>query len=340
MTCFLAHAILHGRRVVVAGAILALTAGCSRPASIQPTSSPTPEAPTVSTPSPTASASQVILVAPSDATDSSLAAQVEPLLQGLAAESAMAYQRADALPADPQGIAVVAILPPDPGVQAWAAAHPTTHVITIGLAGVQAASNLTALAPDGLRYDQIGFALGYLAAMVTPEYRLGALVLDSSPASLSLARGFVAGGTYYCGLCRPVHPPYLEYPVLLTGNGAGFDPGEITTLLVTPSPPSLSELGLPSNARLGLVGIGPPPTDLASRWIASAGFDLDSTLEAVWAGIQAGEAGTAIPLAIRYHSVNPDIVSEGRLVLAQRLLGELAAGAIDTGVDPVTGEPR
>jgi hypothetical protein len=262
-------------------------------------------------------------------------------LQQLAASEAMEFTSLEALPKDDAAeVALLVALPTDPGLQAWAESHPEVQTVSLGIPGLKPTPNLSVVAPDGIRYDQLGFALGYLAAMVTPEYRVGALALDTSPATLALTRGFVAGGTYYCGLCRPVHPPYVEYPAYLEGKPADLGAEGLSTLLVAPQPQSLSELGLAADSAIAFVGVGDPAGDLASTWIASADFDVAAALEAAWTQAQDGQVGTTISLGIRFHSVDPAVVSEGRLRLAEALLSDLSAGVIDTGVDPLTGVLR
>jgi hypothetical protein len=331
-------------RILFAAALLALTAGCNRPQATTPTPTGTPGGAVVPTSSPTPAASQVVLVAPSmesDALAASLLAQAQSMLQQLAASEAMDFTRLEALPSDEgEEAALLVALPPDPGLQAWAESHPETQTVSLGIAGLQPTPNLSLIATDGLRYDQLGFALGYLAAMVTPEYRVGALALDASAANLALARGFVAGGTYYCGLCRPVHPPYIEYPVYLEGEPADLGAEGLSTLLVAPQPQSLSELGLAANSTIAFVGVGDPSGELASTWIASADFNVSAALEEAWTWAQSGQAGTTIALGIRFRSVDPAVVSEGRLRLAEAILADLSAGVIDTGVDPLTGALR
>jgi hypothetical protein len=331
-------------RILIAAALLTLVVGCGRPQATTPTPTGTPGGAVVSTSSPTPAASQVVLVAPSmesHASATSLVAQAQSALQQLAASEAMDFTSLEALPNDETaGIAMLVALPPDPGLQAWAESHPEVQTVSLGITGLKTTPNLSVVAPDGIRYDQLGFALGYLAAMVTPEYRVGALALDASAASLALARGFVAGGTYYCGLCRPVHPPYVEYPVFLETKPAELGTAGLSTLLVAPQPQSLSELGLPADSAVAFVGVGDPAGDLASTWIASADFDVAAGIDTAWTQAQAGQAGTTIPLGIHFHSIDPAVVSEGRLRLAEALLTDLSAGVIDTGVDPLTGALR
>ncbi len=297
---------------------------------------------TVPTTSPTSAPvpPQIILVAPG-AADARIAGQAEVALQNLAAGAGAGFVRQDSLPVDdPAGIILLVAVSPDPGLQTWAASHLAVQTVSLGIIGLQATENLSLLAPDGIRYDQLGFALGYLAAMVTPEYRLGALALQASAESLALARGFVAGGTYYCGLCRPVHPPYVAYPAWFDapGEDLGFVGGDHAAGGATPGFPRRP--GTESGADLAFLGPDDLFSTLAPSWIASADFEVDEAFDALWAQVQAGEGGIVMPLGIRFHRVDTARVSEGRLELAETLLGDLVAGRIDTGVDPLTGELR
>lgn len=334
---------LHSSRVrtiLILAASLALTTGCS----LQHSSTPPPIAPSptasVATPQPTHVTPKVILVAP-DLADAALADQAGTTLRDLAASSGMEFLRQTSLPGgDSSAITLLVAVPPDLGLLSWAEAHPQVQTAALGIPGLQSAPNLSRIASDGIRNDQLGFALGYLAAMVTSDYRIGALVRDSTPAALSLARGFVAGGTYYCGLCRPTHPPYVAYPVLFKEPDADLAGAGLTTLLVAPPPASLADVGLTTSAGMALLGLGEPPVDLASVWIASADFDVDGAIRALWSQVETGEGGGTYPLSIRFRAVDAARVSEGRLRRAEALLEDLAAGRIDTGIDPQTGELR
>jgi len=262
-------------------------------------------------------------------------------MQSLAAAAQVEFVRQATLPeGEAKAIALLVALPPDPGLQAWAQAHSDVQAAGIGIPGLQAAANLSLIAPDGLRYDQLGFSLGYLAALTAPEYRIGALARDASSQSLSLARGFVAGGTYYCGLCRPLHPPYLGYPALL--EAAPSDPAAagVTTLLLAPAPVTAAEAGIDASTGFALVGVGEPSAELAGLWLASADFDVKGALALAWEQAQAGSGGGTWPLGIRIHTIDANRVSAARLALAEALIAELVAGRVDTGIDPATGQPR
>lgn len=320
--------------------ILIGLAACSLRPSIGATP-PVPTAPpaTLPTITPTPATPRLVLVAPQGA-ETGLAQQVETALQSLAASASLEFVRQPTLPDGDAPIALLVALPPDPGVQAWSLAHPEVQSAGFGIPGLQAAPNLSRVAPEGLRHDQLGFALGYLAALITPEYRIGALALDASPSSLSLVRGFVAGGTYYCGLCRPLHPPYLGYPALLDSAPADPAASGIRVLLLAPAVTAPADAGISTSSGLSLMGVGEPGAQMESLWLASADFDVAGALENLWQQTQTGTGGVALPLGIRMHSVDVARVSPGRLALTERLIADLVAGRIDTGVDPATGQAR
>jgi len=331
----------RARAALLLPAITILLVGCTMQRTA-PTSIPTEPLATVQLATPTSPPvpSLFILVAPG-AADLRIAAQAELALQKLATGVDAEFVRQDSLPVgDPASIMLLVALSPDPGLQSWAESNPSVQTASLGIVGLQATPNLSLLAPEGIRYDQLGFALGYLAAMVTPEYRLGALALEASAEHLALARGFVAGGTYYCGLCRPVHPPYEAYPVLFQAPGGELASSGVKTFLVSPPPVSLADLGLNTGPDLAFLGPDDPFSDLAPSWIASADFEVSEGLEALWTQVQTGPGGMVLPLGIRIHRVDPARVSEGRLALAEALLEDLVEGRIDTGVDPLTGELR
>jgi hypothetical protein len=329
---------------MIAIALVALAADCSGPQQTGTPPTETPSSVSIPTASPIPAPTRIVLVAPAESASvvgAEFLAQTQASAQELAAEAHLELAEVGSLPDDEvTDVALVLALPPDPGLQAWSASHPTVRILSLGIPGMEPGPNLSVIAPEGLRYDQLGFALGYLAAMVTPEYRLGALPLDASPPDVALARGFVAGGTYYCGLCRPIHPPYVQYPAYLSDGLGDLTDGTVSTLLVAPQVESLSQLGLPTNSGMAFVGVDVPAPELTGAWIASAHFDIATALSVAWGEAQAGKGGTALALGIQFHSVNESAVSEGRLKLAEALLPDLTAGVIDTGVDPLTGELR
>ncbi len=61
-------------------------------------------------------------------------------------------------------------------------------------------------------YRNAAFAAGNLAAIITPEYRIGYIDLVGQEISGGFT-SFSNGVIYYCGLCSPQYPPFIPYPV-------------------------------------------------------------------------------------------------------------------------------
>lgn len=301
---------------------------------------------------PTALASRVILVIPPGA-DATQAGLVQSALASLAEQSGYVLQVLPALtPADlTADVRVVVVLPPDPGVANLVAAAPAVQFLAIGIPGLQAAGNLSLLAAQGERPDQQGFLAGYLAAVITNDWRVGVISSQDTPAGKSSRQGFLNGVIYYCGLCRPSFPPFQQYPLYAdvpssTGQidwRAAADnliSRAVQTVFVAPTANDPDLLDYLVQAGVNIIGVSAPTNKAQARWVASVQSDLAKGIQDLWPVLLKGQSGgeQATPLVIT--NVNPQLLSPGRQVWIQETLADLVAGRIDTGVDPQTGDPR
>ena len=339
--------------------VLTLTlAGCSpsgRPAATETpqsaTVTPTLQATDTPLPSPTPEP-RLVLLAPEGA-DPAGVSEVEKLARELAAGEGLKLEVKQALsPADlpPDGRVVIA-LPPDPGLAAMAAAVPQTHFVALGIPGLQPGGNLAVVDPGSRRMDQEGFLAGYLASVLTPDWRVGVISTADSPEGKSARLGFTNGVIFYCGLCRPAYPPFVQYPIaydLPAGAGqaelqAAADAmisQAVTTVYVAPGASDPFLLDYLARAGVNLIGGSAPPESVKERWIATIRPDLLAGLRQAWEQWASGAAPAAqsLPVAVVYR--NEALFSVGRQRLVDQIAQELAAGLIDTGVDPTTGEAR
>lgn len=332
---------------LVAVLLAAALAGCSNAASTKiPSPQPMPD------PAPTASATtpprRAILLAP-PGSDPALIGSIQPALQALASQSGLDHETVSALTPDDLGTAndIVLVLPPDPGVAALASSALNAQFAAIGVEGASPAANLSVIGAEGFRPDQEGFIAGFLAAVITPDYRVGVISPADTATGLAATQGFMNGAKYYCGRCVPAYPPFHVYPVSgEAATGSGDDVGAafdrlvglgVTTIYLGPG---VSPQALPPNAAdRGVVLLGAAPTGSAA-WAATVRSSPEQALQALWPDLVQGHGGKTLPLPITIVDVDPAAVSEGRLRLANQVLTELASGLIDTRVDPSTGQPR
>jgi hypothetical protein len=211
--------------------------------------------------------------------------------------------------------------------------------------------NLTSISPQGTGPDEIAFVAGYIAAVVTPEWRVGVISTSDTPSGVAARNGFLNGVTYFCGLCRQTYPPFYEYP-LYVELPAGSTQAEwqaaadvlrdkfVKTVYVSPEASSEALLNYLDQSGVGIIANDLPPAALQSHWVASVQSDYLQALQDLWTELLNGNSGLNVPASIQLNAVNPDLFSPGRQRLVQDLLQDLQAGYVDTGVDPSTGELR
>jgi len=338
-----------------------LVAGCDQFKS-KPTQTPilpsvTPTQPPTETPLPTPTATSLpplaVLLAPpgSDAT------QVQTLQSALNDPITAAGLRWQVRPSLSQvdfnpELRLVIVLPPDPGVAAMAGAASQTQFLSVAIPGVEPAANLSVIAASSEQADQQGFIAGVIAAMITPDWRIGAIGLKENVASKAAENAFINGGTYFCGLCLQAYPPFYEYPTVInmpeTASSAEWrEIGNymidhlVKTVYVVPGAGDSAMFDILAQAKVNLIGENIPSEALRAQWVVSLrpAETLPVVLELL-PDLLNGEAGVKVAMTLTFVDANPDLFSPGRQRLAKETLDDLLAGFIDTGVDLLTGEPR
>ena len=212
----------------------------------------------------------------------------------------------------------------------------------------QVAPNLSVIGSGGERADQQGFLAGYLAAVITPDWRVGVISQPDSPAGMAARNGFANGVVFYCGLCRPAYPPFIQYPIFVDLPPGGDPQAVVDTLVgnavktvyVAPGVGDAALLEALAQAGLQLIGSGAPPQQIASQWVASIRMDEMGAVRQIWPRLLAGEGGFDLSTPLTLGERNPALFSPGRQRLVDRMLTDLLAGYVDSGVDPQTGEMR
>lgn len=295
----------------------------------------------------------VILLAPPEA-DATLVSDLQDLLTSLSSQAGMRFQvRPDLTVLDLQEeTKIVVAIPPASGIAELASAAPETQFLAVKLPGVEPGQNISVIGSQADRPDWRGFSAGYLAAAITPDWRVGVVSELDTPAGNAARWGFTNGVTYLCGLCRSVYPPYPDtgYPLVvqLPPSAAQadwqsavnyFKVWQAGTIYVAPEVANLGLLNELAQAGINIIGVGQAPPELKSNWVASLGSEnpLDAVQE-IWSSLLEGRGNQVVELPLRIENVNPDLLSPGRQGLVEKMLADLMAGYIDTGVNPVTGE--
>lgn len=347
--------ILQTRRtiwLVLVGILLVLLSACStapprtptdvpatEPVLQTPVISPTPEPTDI----PTQQPARAILWAP-DGADSALAAVLEERLSALAGQAGLEFEVLSDLTAqdlDPN-LRVVLALSPAPGLGELAGAAPATQFVVLGESDLQPSANLS-LVSASVQPDQQGFLAGFLAAVLTPDWRVGVISQEGMDSAQAARQGFINGVVYYCGLCRPAYPPYVQYPLaaeLPAGASQAEQQAAADSLLsqgvktVYVASGAADEFLLEYLGKSGAVLIGgaAPPDAVQGQWIASIQADLLAGVEAIWPQLVAGQGGHSQEAPLLLTDRNENLFSPGRQRLVDEFLADLIGGYIDTGV--------
>lgn len=288
--------------------------------------------------------STVILLIPSEA-DSSQFDELTATLSELAANEGLEFELRSSLTVNDLDLSqrLIVAVPPDPGLTEMAQAAPRTQFLGIGIPGLEPDANLSLIDTQGINPENIGFLAGYLAAVVTPEWRVGAITISDTSEGVIHRDSFLNGAIFFCGLCRQTYPPFNTYPMYVEESagstsqewqalaGILIDQG-VRTAYIPPGVGDDSLLERLAGAELNLIGTAPPPPGLQDNWIATISGDIASALRKAWPDLIAGQGGLYLPANMSLTDINPDLLSPGRQRLVEDLISELEAGFIDTGV--------
>jgi hypothetical protein len=251
---------------------------------------------------------------------------------------------------DPQepGLKLVIALPPQPGIAELASAAPQVQFVSVGIPDASPAANLSQVKTD-VRYDQQGFLAGLIAAMLTPDWRVGAVSAAETAEGKAARNGFINGAVYFCGLCQAYHGPIFDYPLYvdipLNASQADWQmtvdalvAKAVETVYVFPRDGQEELLRALAQAGINIISSGTPPEDIQDRWIASIETDPVIPILEHLPDLLAGQGNIEMTAPLVIREVNPALFSPGRQSLAEKKRLALLSGEIDTGIDPLTGE--
>jgi hypothetical protein len=311
-----------------------------------PTDTPTPTVtPTLtSTPLPPVG----VLLAPPNA-DPQLAAEVQSRLSQWILEIGYRFQVLPKLSENDlerDKFRLVVALHPNPEIGTLIANHPEIQFLTIGIEGLAPGSNLSTIGSDGDRLDQQGFIAGYLAAMITPDWRVGVIGYSDSEDTLAARQAFYTGVKFYCGLCRPSYSPFYEYPLYFElGSNADtiawrtsadfMIQRAVETVYVVPGAGDKEMLRYLANSGVKIIAGEPPLPDLSDKWVASLRYDLLDSFIDFWPLYTTDFGNNSFSVPLQIVDVNPDLLSPGKQRLLQATLDDVLNGYIDLGISPL-----
>jgi len=238
----------------------------------------------------------------------------------------------------------VVVLPPYPDLETLAQGAPDTKFLAVGFNDLDPLDNLSVLR-FGRDYDVQGFVAGYIAAMITTDWRVAVLSVQESEDALAAREGFRVGVKYFCGLCNPkyaptginyVYPKYIDLPVNpsdpeIEANVNLLIDRAVNTFYVVPGAGDQKIYRmLISNNKL-IIGSGSDfREEYRDNWVASLEYDLVQAVKEYWPEFLENKSGSEYILPLLINDVNPDLLSQGKLQAVKSIQEEVSAGYIKT----------
>ena len=341
----------HSFKAALLGILILLTA-CGGPGDNGLTSAtPTLEQPIIPTASPTSEPDLVYLINGGKAAEG-MASRVEDLITTLSAAAGNDFIVLTEISDSDleQNAKIVFYLPPDPGLNDLAARYPAVQFVAIGIHGLSDADNLTRIGPDGMGADQVGFIAGVISAVVTPDWRVGAISVPNSIDESASNLAFQNGARFYCGLCRQAYPPFHSYPLGVEASSSEISAVQdainelsnldVDTIYLSPELSTEASAEMLEATGLSFIGGESPGDDIGEIWIATVRAAPELAIAEIWDSVWMGDSEGTVSMPLIIEDINPERLTLGRESWMQEILQDLIDGYIDTGVDPITGIAR
>jgi hypothetical protein len=320
--------------------------GCTR---YSTTSTPTAIAAPVITETATSTpqASKVLLITnPSD--DPSLVNQLSAELGTLTAQSGLSLEQREGLQAaDLTSEVKVIVFTSSPfDLSGLIGSAVNVQFVVVTNQDIALTTNLTVVR---VKEEFELFMAGYIAEMITTDWRVAALIPSDIPQSDLLQQAFQNGGRYWCGTCAENYPPYADFP-LVTALPSSTDANiwkasvdqlesnRIYTMVtwgLNNVPDVFQYISLLNVLTEQGIFIHPimlgndiPSDALRPSWVVTLIPDVSTPLQAAWAGLMAGKGEQTYLAGVGMTEINESLFGLGKQRLAEETIQKLVMGSI------------
>jgi hypothetical protein len=309
---------------------------------------PEPTIPPADTPTPLAPVG-VLLTPPGS--DQALIDELNPIIGNHIRDLGLRFQVLSNLTSEnfqQDDYQLVVVLPPFPDLQILAESAPDTKFLAFGFNDLDPGTNLSVLRSGGGDYDVQGFVAGYTAALITDDWRVGALSRQENPDALAARDGFRTGVKYYCGLCNPkyaptginyLYPKYIDLPLEATdleisANVDFLVDRAVNTFYIVPGVGTQLMYRMLVAYEKNIIGPGSDfQEEYRNNWVVSLEYDLIAALEEFWPLFIAADSGLEHIPPLLLTDINYDLLSEGKVMMVEKILDEVSRGLIKTSYE-------
>ncbi len=287
-----------------------------------------------------------VILATSPESDQGIVTTVQTTLDSLAQESGLAVKTTENLTPESLTADIKAVVGIGPGldIAGWSAQFPGIQFVAIGVPGVAGSDNLSVIGDPAIDSERITFMAGYLAALISADYKTGGLFPSNIDRSNEMINSFVVGVRFFCGICQPKYPPYNSFPqwqTLPVENAAnGFQTtvdvlvnSGVEILYIQGELLSPEILDYLSGVNIKIISDGHPES-ISDNWAGTLQLDPAPGLKNIWSNVVDGTGGRQEPASIVLTDLDAGLVSEGRYQMFEEMLSDLDAGIISVEPTP------
>lgn len=290
-------------------------------------------------PTPT-QAADVVLFAADPKADPFMASQTRAALEGLIVDGEQMLVVATSITPEEvtEYVKVVVGVGPELDLASLAAAAPQTHFVAVDHPEVMPSANLSVIGDPLVDQQHQSFLAGYLAALVSSDYKVAALIPSDSQQSNLMLDAFLIGSRFFCGICKPLYPPYNSFPEWETlpveSAADGFQPVVdglvaygVEVLYLQGELHSTQILTYLGDAGIKVVSDRSPDVG-RNNWVGTVTADPGPALTSLWPDLMAGAEGTRKPSSLVLIDTEAGLVSDGRMRVFDQMLADLQAGLV------------
>jgi hypothetical protein len=284
---------------------------------------------------------RVILVAP-QGTDPLLLAGIQDLLSPLSQDAGLVFVTQELLTNEPwkEPVSIVVGMNGVPNLMELVNAHPDVQFLGLFDPGALQAPNLSTISITAEDLQKQAFLAGYMAAVVTPDYRVGVLTTGEDELGRIAADSFFIGAQYFCGLCNSRFGPIEYYPKLAIVSDptsalsweAAVDlllSKAVTTIYIQAEVinPDLVDYLFQNKVKV-ISPISMQEFTGNENWLGTLSFDPLPGIQLLFPDLVTGKGGLSAASRIILIDTDSGLISVGRMDLIQKTMDELMNGYI------------
>ncbi|MDY6847019.1 MAG: hypothetical protein SVP52_07775 [Chloroflexota bacterium] len=297
-------------------------------------------------PSPTStpSTSTVILIS-SPATDQFTLSQVQSVLETLTTEAGFKLVVQEWTSFEMMAnVPMVVSVGEDIDVNSLAQDYPEVSFVAVDNTNAAPSVNVSIIGNPMADQRNRAFMAGYLAALISDDYKVAALIPSETNTTDAVLESFVIGVRFFCGVCQPKYPPYQSFPQWQTISVEeaveqyqpileGFRNSGVDVLFIQGD--LAASTMLTSTADYGINVVSDKRPDISiNNYAGTVLSDPAPALTVLWQKILNGRDGLQMPTSITLVDVDSGLVSEGRYAAFMEMASDLEEGLISVEAAP------